>query len=925
MPSQKKDDFQRRALGQCWRASVACPSNQIYYDFYPAAFAHVSLGKLCRVGCKGHTMESQFVPRLLTPMRKEISIDPRSRNFVWPDKCYCTGVNVARIIEVFNVSPDVTGPASLVQASDLSPQTFKASLLALSRASSEMGAAYEPHAGIRLREKGISEGEKQPPIMPHTRAVVSPALTKQVVQQQALATQQPSLINATLSAVQLPAEEPYVSQRASAFGGGQANPDVTAVGFPPIEWNISQPRAAKPDSVPSNHAQKESDISRVAPALPLAIKTPQIATRLSNAVANVIPGSLFTEVKNQPVDAVARVAANLVAYAVPGVVPDLPSAVLGLISSTLARSVAVAVPKAVPSAFPDALQNSASAQVPNAIPNPSPRATPTPALPGAVNASGIGLIASRPSPAFTGQAIPPVAESDPSTSATALIAPKSSPASTGRAIPPVAESDPNASATALIAPKSSPASTGRAISPVAASDPNASATSLIAPKLSPDSSGHANPPAAASDPSAFGTSLIASKLSPDSTGRANPPVEASAPSTPAQSLIASKSAPASTGQANPPVVASNLSGFTTSLIAAKVSPASTGQADLPVAASDPNRLATGLIAPNSTSASTGESNPATLAPDPSGLAAGLIAPGATSDQLGALIQLGGEFPVAAEAAASSVAPAAVANSSDMAVTNQKDGANAINDAAGLKQHSPSASDQTGSSTGSRETALSRDPSQGGSSQQGQSTAAPVQMSSVSHATVVVDHAQNGGVTAPLQTAPMLTGASGHAPKTTDTSSPAAIPLPQAVSVINTAKLIQSTGQSEMRVDMRSNDFGNISISTSANRDLISAQISLDHGELARTLAAHLPEMQARLGSQAMDVRIDMNGQAAGQRMGTSAGTSNGSEDGSRGDRQQEGSASRQSANGSTGYGNSIAAAVLTPGEGRHGDRLDIRA
>jgi hypothetical protein len=127
--------------------------------------------------------------------------------------------------------------------------------------------------------------------------------------------------------------------------------------------------------------------------------------------------------------------------------------------------------------------------------------------------------------------------------------------------------------------------------------------------------------------------------------------------------------------------------------------------------------------------------------------------------------------------------------------------------------------------------------------------------------------------------------------------------------------------------MRSNDFGNISISTSATRDLISAQISLDHGELARTLVAHLPEMQARLGgNQAMDVRIDMNGQAAGQGTGTAASMSNGSAaEGSGGDRQQRGNvASSQSRNGLTGQENSIASAGLLPGEVRLDTRLDIR-
>ena len=56
---------------------------------------------------------------------------------VWPDKCYCTGVNVAPIVEMLNASPAATRPASLAQASDQPPQTFKESLLAASRASSE--------------------------------------------------------------------------------------------------------------------------------------------------------------------------------------------------------------------------------------------------------------------------------------------------------------------------------------------------------------------------------------------------------------------------------------------------------------------------------------------------------------------------------------------------------------------------------------------------------------------------------------------------------------------------------------------------------------------------------------------------------------------------------------------------------------------
>jgi hypothetical protein len=260
-------------------------------------------------------------------------------------------------------------------------------------------------------------------------------------------------------------------------------------------------------------------------------------------------------------------------------------------------------------------------------------------------------------------------------------------------------------------------------------------------------------------------------------------------------------------------------------------------------------------------------------------------------------------------------------------TNGKDGVNnAINEATGLKQHASSASDQPGSQTGSQGTASSGDQSQSGASQQGQSVPT-TQISFANHAIAAIDHGQSASIASPLQAAPTPAGIPGHSAKTPDTAAPASIAMPQALPVINTAKLIQSIGQSEMRVGMRSNDFGNISISTSATRDLISAKISLDHSELARTLAAHLPEIQARFGgNQAMDVRIDMNGQGAGQGAGMSAGMSNGSADESRGDRQQGGgAASSHSVNGFAEQGHSLAATGMPTGEGRLDARLDIRA
>jgi hypothetical protein len=333
-----------------------------------------------------------------------------------------------------------------------------------------------------------------------------------------------------------------------------------------------------------------------------------------------------------------------------------------------------------------------------------------------------------------------------------------------------------------------------------------------------------------------------------------------------------------------------------------------------------NASAKGDVAPTSSLASTDQADPPVVAPDPSGFATDLGVPDATANQLVALIQPGGGLLVQSHA---SLGSAAVAKPLAIAGPNGNPGANnAVNDTTGLKQHAPSASDHAGSQTGSQDTASSGDQSQGGASPLGQS-AAPAQMSFANHTITSFDQAQNTGLASPLQTASVPGGIAVHNAKTQDTAAPASIALPQTLPVINTAKLIQNMGQTEMRVGMRSNEFGNISISTSATRDLISAQISLDHSGLARTLAIHLPEMQARLGgNQAMEVRIDMNGQG----VGTSAGMTNGSADQSHGERQQKGStASSRSANGVAEQGHSIAAAAMLTGEARLNARLDITA
>jgi hypothetical protein len=199
---------------------------------------------------------------------------------------------------------------------------------------------------------------------------------------------------------------------------------------------------------------------------------------------------------------------------------------------------------------------------------------------------------------------------------------------------------------------------------------------------------------------------------------------------------------------------------------------------------------------------------------------------------------------------------------------------------------------------SHDAASSGNQNQDGDAPQAQ-IATPVPVSFTVHPAAVIAAAQNATPVATNHAASASADAAGVAAMTTDnTQAQTSATLHQTAPVINTARLIQSMGQTEMRVGMRSNEFGNISISTSSIRDQVSTQISVEHGELARTLVSHLPEMQARLGSsQAIDVRIDMNGAATGQGTGNFGGMSNDTAGQSRGGRQQAGNiAASQSIN-----------------------------
>ena len=139
-------------------------------------------------------------------------------------------------------------------------------------------------------------------------------------------------------------------------------------------------------------------------------------------------------------------------------------------------------------------------------------------------------------------------------------------------------------------------------------------------------------------------------------------------------------------------------------------------------------------------------------------------------------------------------------------------------------------------------------------------------------------------------------------------------LPTSASSPVTAKLVQGMSQSEFRVGMQSQEFGNIDIRTSVARHMFSAQISVEHGDVAKSLTAQLPGLYHRLADQQVAVgNIVIHGQS----LGTSSGLA---QDAQRQSWQPQG----QSAGASTATLNADPVLpVMTEGIDSAG-RLDIR-
>ncbi len=195
---------------------------------------------------------------------------------------------------------------------------------------------------------------------------------------------------------------------------------------------------------------------------------------------------------------------------------------------------------------------------------------------------------------------------------------------------------------------------------------------------------------------------------------------------------------------------------------------------------------------------------------------------------------------------------------------------------------------------------------------------------------------------PLTSGIPLPPAQPNLPSAPAASAPAAAPSvpaaladpsagPAALPSASSAQLIQSAGQTEMRLGMRSAEFGNISISTSVSHQAISAQISLDHSELGRALAVHLPAIEEKLGSAyGLHARVEVRDESAASRSAADSGSQGGASQEqtgeARGGQSRSWSAGSPARAGSTGNIESTNLAASSPSSAAPAEssRLDIR-
>lgn len=89
-------------------------------------------------------------------------------------------------------------------------------------------------------------------------------------------------------------------------------------------------------------------------------------------------------------------------------------------------------------------------------------------------------------------------------------------------------------------------------------------------------------------------------------------------------------------------------------------------------------------------------------------------------------------------------------------------------------------------------------------------------------------------------------------------------LETLISPFQSARLVDRAGQSELHVGFQAGEFGNVDIRTSILRNQVTAEISVERGDLHNLLAVELPHLKEKLASHsAAETTIVLNNQSGG--------------------------------------------------------------
>jgi len=127
------------------------------------------------------------------------------------------------------------------------------------------------------------------------------------------------------------------------------------------------------------------------------------------------------------------------------------------------------------------------------------------------------------------------------------------------------------------------------------------------------------------------------------------------------------------------------------------------------------------------------------------------------------------------------------------------------------------------------------------------------------------HSGGNGKAAPLKTS---AGTPSSSMALAETDAPDESLPTSTSSPVTAAKLVQGMSHSEFRIGMQSQEFGSIDIRTSVARHMFSAQISVEHSDVAKSMTADLPALYHRLADQQVPVA---NIVIHGQSLATSSG------------------------------------------------------